>query len=71
MMREDLLKAYVAHDSNRSRLYVEKGYWTEGHADKKLDYAATPIRFLYSIGLRPPKDILIRLSRYHTIYSSI
>ena len=40
MMREDLLKAYVAHDSNRSRLYVEKGYWTEETITMRIDYMA-------------------------------
>lgn len=40
---------------------------TEGGADKILDYADRPSFCLYSSGLSPPRDILIRFSRYQTI----
>ena len=39
----------------------------EGGADKILDYADRPSFCLYSSGLSPPRDILIRFSRYQTI----
>jgi ABC-type glycerol-3-phosphate transport system substrate-binding protein len=32
-----------------------------------IDYMANPILILYSAGLNPPRDILILVSRYHTI----
>ena len=38
-----------------------------GGADKILDYADRPSFCLYSSGLSPPRDILIRFSRYQTI----
>ena len=38
-----------------------------GGADKNLDYADRPSFCLYSSGLSPPRDILIRFSRYQTI----
>jgi hypothetical protein len=38
-----------------------------GPADILLDYMANPILILYSAGLNPPRDILILVSRYHTI----
>lgn len=38
-----------------------------GDADKILDYADRPSFCLYSSGLSPPRDILIRFSRYQTI----
>ena len=40
---------------------------TNGGADKILDYADRPSFCLYSSGLSPPRDILIRFSRYQTI----
>ena len=40
---------------------------TQGGADKILDYADRPSFCLYSSGLSPPRDILIRFSRYQTI----
>ena len=39
----------------------------DGGADKILDYADRPSFCLYSSGLSPPRDILIRFSRYQTI----
>ena len=39
----------------------------EGGADKILDYADRPSFCLYSSGLSPPREILIRFSRYQTI----
>ena len=38
-----------------------------GGADKIFDYADRPSFCLYSSGLSPPRDILIRFSRYQTI----
>ena len=38
-----------------------------GAADKILDYADRPSFCLYSSGLSPPREILIRFSRYQTI----
>ena len=38
-----------------------------GGADKILDYADRPSFCLYSSGLSPPREILIRFSRYQTI----
>jgi hypothetical protein len=38
-----------------------------GPADILLDYMANPILILYSAGLNPPRDILILISRYHTM----
>ena len=43
--------------------------WARG-ADKILDYINRPRFCLYSNGLSPPRDILIRFSRYQIIYSS-
>ena len=40
---------------------------TPGAADKILDYADRPSFCLYSSGLSPPREILIRFSRYQTI----
>lgn len=45
----------------------EKGNIRVGGADKILDYADRPSFCLYSSGLSPPRDILIRFSRYQTI----
>ena len=39
----------------------------DGGADKILDYADRPSFCLYSSGLSPPREILIRFSRYQTI----
>lgn len=42
-------------------------YSSFGGADKILDYADRPSFCLYSSGLSPPREILIRFSRYQTI----
>lgn len=67
-------------DDNRVRQYyeitsdgisylrqIEAVYAEMGGADKILDYADRPSFCLYSSGLSPPRDILIRFSRYQTI----
>ena len=46
---------------------VDTIFYTVGGADKILDYADRPSFCLYSSGLSPPRDILIRFSRYQTI----
>ena len=48
-------------------LEVYTKFGMEGGADKILDYADRPSFCLYSSGLSPPRDILIRFSRYQTI----
>ena len=53
--------------SSFMRFSICATYCTLGGADKILDYADRPSFCLYSSGLSPPRDILIRFSRYQTI----
>lgn len=81
--RKAAVAYYQEHGQNLARTVKKLGYpsratlfnWlkedigraTHGGADKILDYADRPSFCLYSSGLSPPRDILIRFSRYQTI----
>ena len=58
-----LLESIKADEARMSEVSVLR----KGGADKILDYADRPSFCLYSSGLSPPRDILIRFSRYQTI----
>jgi hypothetical protein len=71
----DSQKGYHRFDRIATKMYGAAGsnavdagmaVWSGG-ADILLDYMANPILILYSAGLNPPRDILILVSRYHTI----
>lgn len=57
---------YKAVDGRTYQLDRKTPSGKAGGADKILDYAS-PRFCLYSSGLRPPRDSLIRFSRYQTI----
>lgn len=52
---------------NYEKMYEKWAQYRVGGADKILDYADRPSFCLYSSGLSPPREILIRFSRYQTI----
>ena len=56
-------KKRLRHSIEKGRIAAEL---QKGGADKNLDwfYAASPRLTLYSIGLRAPREILIRFSLY-------
>ena len=56
----------IKHHYDRSTVRADPILTTSGGADKNLDwfYAASPRLTRYSIGLRAPKEILIRFSLY-------
>jgi hypothetical protein len=63
------LKAYLLLMALRDR-QLNTAAVSYGGADKNLDwfYAASPRLTLYSIGLRAPREILIRFSLYQRMY---
>ena len=67
-MEEHGIKSYaeLKEKADEARM-SEVSVLRKGGADKILDYADRPSFCLYSSGLSPPRDILIRFSRYQTI----
>lgn len=63
------LQTGITEDTLNQILSIDglSGNYTLGAADKILDYADRPSFCLYSSGLSPPREILIRFSRYQTI----
>ena len=65
--RRAAAKQFAADWKGRGDEKQETQTFWMGGADKILDYADRPSFCLYSSGLSPPRDILIRFSRYQTI----